>query len=117
VISSGATSFSPFLLLFNPLLSPVTLIRSGKGSSDSPAFLFRMDVLLRSSRRIISAGGDDSREPARIKNEREYGWEIERKGTSAGESRWHHQEVSALPDCGQDVNPWTERSFGDLVGH
>jgi hypothetical protein len=31
--------------------------------------------------------------------------------------RWHHQGVSALPDCGQDVNQWTERSFGDLVGH
>jgi hypothetical protein len=31
--------------------------------------------------------------------------------------RWHHQEVSALPDCGQDVNQWIERSFGDLVGH
>jgi hypothetical protein len=31
--------------------------------------------------------------------------------------RWHHQEVSALPVCRQDVNQWIERSFGDLVGH
>jgi hypothetical protein len=28
-----------------------------------------------------------------------------------------HQEVSVLSGCGQDVNQWTERSFGDLVGH
>ncbi len=31
--------------------------------------------------------------------------------------RWHPQEVSALPESRQDVNHWTERSFGDLVGH
>ena len=34
-----------------------------------------------------------------------------------GISWWHHQEVSAPPVSRQDVNHWTERSFGDLVGH
>jgi hypothetical protein len=43
--------------------------------------------------------------------------EQKEKKTTACFGRWHHQEVSALPDCGQDVNQWIERSFGDLVGH